>query len=54
MTIAKLMEIVPPGVADPTGSLYDSTMYLMAALLVAALVANLLVRPLRENRNGKP
>ena len=54
VTIAKLMEIVPPGVADPTGSLYDSTMYLMAALLVAALVANLLVRPLRENRNGKP
>ena len=47
VTIAKLMEIVPPGVADPTSSIYDSTMYLMAALLVAALVANLLVRPLR-------
>ena len=53
VTIAKLMEIVPPGVVDPTSGLYDSTMYLMAALLAAALVANLLVRPLREGRESQ-
>jgi hypothetical protein len=45
VTIAKLMEIAPPGTVDPTATVYNSTMYLMAALLVLALVANLLVRP---------
>jgi hypothetical protein len=45
VTIAKLMEIAPPGTVDPTPSLYNLTMYLMAALLAIALVANALVRP---------
>lgn len=45
VTIAKLMEIVPPGTLDPTTSLYNSTMYLMAALLLVALISNLLMRP---------
>jgi MFS family permease len=45
VTIAKLMEIAPPGTVDPTATVYNSTMYLMAALLGLALVANLLVRP---------
>jgi MFS family permease len=45
VTIAKLMEVVPPGTADPTSTLYNSTLFLMAALLGVALVANLLVRP---------
>jgi hypothetical protein len=45
VTIAKLMEIAPAGAIDPSSSLYNSTMFLMAALLVVALVANLLVRP---------
>ena len=39
------MEIVPPGTPDPTSALYNSTLFLMAALLGVALVANLLVRP---------
>jgi hypothetical protein len=30
---------------DPTPSLYNFTMYLMAALLAIALVANALMRP---------
>lgn len=30
---------------DPTATVYNSTMYLMAALLAIALVANLCVRP---------
>ncbi len=45
VTIAKLMEIVPTGTPDPTSGLYNSTLFLMAALLGVALVANLLVRP---------
>jgi len=45
VTIAKLMEIAPPGTIDPTATVYNSTMYLMAALLGVALIANLLVRP---------
>jgi MFS family permease len=45
VTIAKLMEITPPGTIDPTASLYNLTMYLMAALLAIALVANAWMRP---------
>ena len=39
------MEIAPPGTVDPTPSLYNSTMYLMAGLLAIALVANATMRP---------
>jgi MFS family permease len=45
VTIAKLMELLPPGTPDPSATLYNSTMQVMAGLLVVALVANLLVRP---------
>ena len=45
VTIAKLMEIAPPGTVDPTPSLYNVAMYLMAALLAIALVANATMRP---------
>ena len=45
VTIAKLMEIVPAGTVDPTPSLYNQTMYLMAALLFLALISNALMRP---------
>ena len=45
VTIGRLMEIAPAGTADPSSTLYNSTMYLMAALLGVALIANLLVRP---------
>ena len=45
VTIAKLMELAPLGTVNPSSTLYNSTMYLMAALLVIALVANLCIRP---------
>ena len=45
VTIAKLMEIAPVGTVDPTNSLYNTTMYLMAALLGVALVSNALMGP---------
>jgi MFS family permease len=45
VTLAKLMEIAPAGTVNPASTLYNSTMILMACLLVVALIANLLVRP---------
>jgi MFS family permease len=48
VTISKLMAIAPPGTVNPTSSLYNTTMYLMAALLAIALVCNALMRPVEE------
>lgn len=48
VSVARLMEVVPEGTADPTPSLYNTTMYVMAALLIAALVSNLLMRPVNS------
>lgn len=45
VTIPKLMEIAPSGTLDPSSTLYNSTMYLMAGLLAVALAANLLMSP---------
>jgi MFS family permease len=45
VTISNLMELAPAGTPDPSSSLYNTTMYLMAALLAVALVANATVRP---------
>ena len=53
VTIAKLMEIAPGGTIDPTSGLYNMTMYLMAALLAIALVANALMRPV-DSRHHMP
>ena len=44
VTLAKLMEIVPAGTADPTTTLYNMTMYLMAGHLTLALIANLSIK----------
>jgi MFS family permease len=51
VTIPKLMEIAPAGTPDPTSSLYNSTMILMAALLAIALVANALMRPVHSRHH---
>jgi len=40
VTIARLMEIAPPGVVDPTPFLYDTTCFAAAGLLGVAAVAN--------------
>ena len=45
VTIARLMEIAPPGISDPTSGLYNSTMILMALLLAGALISNALMKP---------
>ncbi|MED5449411.1 MAG: OFA family MFS transporter, partial [Planctomycetota bacterium] len=43
--IGNLLALLPEGTLDPRATLYNSTMYLMAALLGVALVANWLIRP---------
>lgn len=48
VTISKLMEIVPAGTIDPTPSLYNTTMYAMACLLVIAFFSNLLIKPVNK------
>jgi MFS family permease len=53
VTIAKLMSIAPAGTPDPTVTLYNSTMYLMVALLAVAFVANWLVRPVKAEHHLK-
>ena len=47
VTVARLLEIAPAGTVDPTSTLYNTTMYAMAGLLVLAFIANLLVKPVR-------
>ena len=51
VTIANLMEIAPPGTIDPTSGLYNTTMYLMAALLGIALLANATVKPVNSKHH---
>ncbi|MGR8919126.1 MAG: OFA family MFS transporter [Gammaproteobacteria bacterium] len=51
VTIAKLMAIAPPGTVDPTPHLYNQTMYLMAFLLLLALIANALMRPVHPKNH---
>ena len=53
VTISKLMEIAPTGTVDPTSSLYNTTMYLMAVLLLVALIANAFMRPVNPKHHMK-
>ena len=52
VTIAKLLELAPAGTADPSCTLYNSTMYLMAALLAVGLAANALVKPVETRHHA--
>jgi len=51
VTISRLMEIAPAGTVDPTPSLYNTTMYAMAGLLVIALISNMMVKPVHESHH---
>ncbi len=53
VTVSKLMEIAPQGTLDPTSSLYNTTMYAMAALLVIGFFANLAVHPVDKKHYMK-
>jgi len=51
VTIGKLMEIAPAGTVDPTSSLYNTTMYAMAFLLVIGLIANFLIKEVNSKHH---
>ena len=53
VTVARLMEHVPEGTVDPTPSLYNTTMYAMAGLLVLAFFANYFVGPVAKHHQMK-
>lgn len=45
VTVSRMMELAPAGTIDPTPGLYNTTMFVMAGLLVVALIANSRIRP---------
>lgn len=45
ITISRLMEIAPPGTADPTPMLYNEACYAICGLLAMSAVANGFIRP---------
>jgi MFS family permease len=49
VTIANLMAIAPAGAVNPSSTLYNTTMFLMAGLLAVALVANAMIRPVSDH-----
>ena len=51
VTISKLMEIAPAGTVDPTPSLYNTTMYAMAGLLIIAFFSNLFIKPVASKHH---
>ena len=51
VTVQKLMEIAPEGTIDPTPSLYNTTMYTMAGLLVVGFFANMLIKPVHPKHH---
>ena len=53
VTISNLLEIAPLNTVDPTSTIYNSTMYLMASLLMIALVSNALMKPVNPKYHSK-
>ena len=53
VTIGRLMEIAPAGTIDPTPSIYNTTMYAMAGLLIIAFFSNLLIKPVNSKHHVK-
>ena len=50
VTIARLMELAPPGTVDPSPFLYDSTFYGMAGIISVAAVANSMITKVQNPR----
>jgi MFS family permease len=51
VTLPKLLEIAPSGTPDPSATLYNTTMFVMAGLLAAALFANALIQPVNPKHH---
>ena len=47
------MQHVPEGTINPSTTLYNTTMYAMAALLAIAFVSNLLIGPVDKKHHMK-
>lgn len=45
VTISRLMELAPEGTIDPTPTLYNTTMYSVAGIMVVALLCNAMIKP---------
>ena len=48
VTLARLMDIVPPGTPDPTPFIYDQSLMVMAGISASAVLANLALKPVPE------
>lgn len=53
VTLARLLEIAPAGTPDPSNTLYNTTMILMAGLLGVALICNLMMRPVHHKHHWR-
>ena len=53
VTISNLMPHMPEGTINPSTTLYNSTMFAMAALLGIAFISNLLIGPVNEKHHMK-
>jgi hypothetical protein len=53
VTIARLMELAPQGTVDPTPFMYDKALYTMAAMQVAALLSNIVLKPVSAEQIEK-
>ena len=51
VSISQLMDIAPAGTIDPTPTLYNSTMYTMAGLLLIAFFANLTLKKVNSKHH---
>ncbi len=51
VTIPKLMAILPEGTINPSATVYNSTMILMAVLLAIALFSNYLIKPVHKKHH---
>jgi len=60
VTIARLMELAPPGTVDPSACLFDTTFYAMGGILGLAAVSNAMIRHMdpkffmEEDAEAKP
>lgn len=51
VTLAKLLEVAPPGTIDPTPGLYNTTMILMTALLLIGMAVNATIKPVASRHH---
>ncbi len=54
MTVARLLEIAPPGTVDPTLYVYDDMLVLMAILQGMAFVGVRFLRPVDPKYHERP